>query len=143
MITTTTLVATSNTIDLDELEVLACAATRGPWKRSDRPGGPFWHISSEYTLGGKQCLGGRQAIGSIHATSKRDAPEYAAMFKANADFIAAANPAAILALVAQVRAAAHTLEYRTCCDHPDCTTCAGRGGFYRLPAMATEQEGSA
>lgn len=23
-------------------------------------------------------------------------------------------------------------EFRTCCDHPDCTTCAGRGGFYRM-----------
>jgi len=26
------------------------------------------------------------------------------------------------------------LQYRTCCDHPDCTTCAGHGGFYRLAA---------
>lgn len=26
------------------------------------------------------------------------------------------------------------LEYRTCCDHPDCSTCAGRGGFYRIGA---------
>jgi hypothetical protein len=28
------------------------------------------------------------------------------------------------------------MEYRTCCDHPDCTTCAGRGGFYRMSAGA-------
>lgn len=26
-------------------------------------------------------------------------------------------------------------EYRTCCDHPDCTQCAGRGGFYRVAAQ--------
>jgi hypothetical protein len=25
-------------------------------------------------------------------------------------------------------------EHRTCCDHPDCPTCAGRGGFYRVDA---------
>ncbi|WP_314435477.1 hypothetical protein [Massilia timonae] len=23
-------------------------------------------------------------------------------------------------------------EFRTCCEHPDCTTCTGRGGFYRM-----------
>lgn len=40
-----------------------------------------------------------------------------------------------------------TLEYRTCCDHPDCTTCAGRGGHYRLarqgaaPAQAEQGSG--
>jgi hypothetical protein len=28
------------------------------------------------------------------------------------------------------------LEYRTCCDHPDCTTCAGHGGFYRIAALS-------
>lgn len=28
------------------------------------------------------------------------------------------------------------LEYRTCCDHPDCTTCKGHGGFYRMTTPA-------
>lgn len=36
------------------------------------------------------------------------------------------------------------LPYRTCCDHPDCTTCAGHGGYYRMtgPAPHQEAEGS-
>lgn len=29
------------------------------------------------------------------------------------------------------------LEYRTCCDHPDCTTCKGHGGFYRMTKPVT------
>jgi hypothetical protein len=29
-------------------------------------------------------------------------------------------------------------EYRTCCDHPDCPTCAGRGGFYRMGAAPAQ-----
>ncbi len=42
---------------------------------------------------------------------------------------------AILAKCANALATpAGSLEYRTCCDHPDCTTCKGRGGFYRLAA---------
>jgi hypothetical protein len=27
-------------------------------------------------------------------------------------------------------------DYRTCCDHPDCPTCGGLGGFYRMAAQA-------
>jgi len=92
-------------LDLDMLEALACAATRGPWRRSERPSGPFWHISSEYTIGGERCKQGRQAIGSVHAASKRDAPKYAAMFQANADFVAAANPATVLELINLARRA--------------------------------------
>jgi hypothetical protein len=92
--------------DLDKLEALALAATRGPWKRSDRPNGPFWHISSEYTIGGEPCKSGRQSIGAIHAENKRGAPKYAAMFEANASFVAEFNPATALALIALARRAA-------------------------------------
>lgn len=34
--------------------------------------------------------------------------------------------------------AAPNMEYRTCCDHPDCTRCAGRGGFYRMAAQQAQ-----
>jgi|GEM_PF-3912621 len=40
------------------------------------------------------------------------------------------------ALAAQSQGAQAAGEFRTCCDHPDCTTCAGRGGHYRLAAKA-------
>jgi hypothetical protein len=36
----------------------------------------------------------------------------------------------------QQRQAPANMDYRTCCDHPDCTTCAGHGGYYRLKAEA-------
>ena len=36
--------------------------------------------------------------------------------------------------------AGDALEYRTCCECPDCTACAGRGGFYRLAAMSASQD---
>lgn len=88
---------------LDKLEALALAATRGPWKRSERPNGPFWHISSEFTIDGERCKSGRQAIGALHAENKRGAPKYAAMFEANATFVAAANPATMLQLIALAR----------------------------------------
>ena len=55
------------------------AHTPGPWKCSDRPSGPWWHIGA-----------GNQSICTVHATSKRHTPVYAVMFKANADLIAAA-----------------------------------------------------
>ena len=115
---------------LDRLEALAGAATRGPWQRSDRPNGPFWHISSEYTLGGEKCKSGRQAIGSAHAASKRDAPRYAAMFQANADFIAAANPATVLDLIALARKGiAAEAPNGTC-------TCPSGDGSLRWPCTA-------
>lgn len=63
--------------------------TPGPWECSDRPNGPFWHISSVNSINGP-CIGGRQAIASTPATCKKAAPKYAAMFKANALLISAA-----------------------------------------------------
>lgn len=96
---------TTTHLDLDKLEALARAATRGPWKRSERLNGPFWHISSGHTVGGELCKSGKQAIAAVHGESKKGATAYAAMFEANADFIAAANPAAILALIDLARRA--------------------------------------
>ncbi|WP_430229326.1 ead/Ea22-like family protein [Paraburkholderia tropica] len=91
-------------IDLDKLEELARAATPGEWHRSDRPAGPFWHIYADHTVGGKPCINGKQSIGSMHAENRRTGSKaYAAMFEANASFVAAANPATILELIAEVR----------------------------------------
>lgn len=53
--------------------------TPGPWQCSARPSGPWWHIGA-----------GNQSVCTVHACSKKHAPVYAAMFKANADLIAAA-----------------------------------------------------
>ena len=64
--------------------------TLGPWKKSDRLAGPWWHISSEHSLGGEKCGQGRQAIASVHGESKRGSTAYAEMFEANARLIAAA-----------------------------------------------------
>lgn len=112
-------------VDLDKLEALARAATRGPWKRSNRPNGPFWHISSEYTIGGEPCKSGRQSIGAIHAENKRGAPKYAAMFEANANFVAEFNPATALALIAQARAA----QPDTTASASECKNEACEGGY--------------
>lgn len=76
--------------DRTEMKRLALAATQGEWRCSDKHDGRFWHIS---------C--GNQAIGATHAASKKANPAYAEMFEANAKFIAAANPAAVLALIAE------------------------------------------
>ena len=40
------------------------------------------------------------------------------------------------AIAAQSQGTQPTGEFRTCCDNPDCSTCAGRGGYYRLAAKA-------
>ena len=64
--------------------------TPGPWTKAVRLNGPWWHISSGNTIGGKECKSGRQAIASVHGESKRGSKAYAEMFEANARLIAAA-----------------------------------------------------
>lgn len=80
-------------IDLDRLEQLAESATKGEWTCAKRADGRFWHIGS-----------GNQAIGATHAASSKFNPTQAALFEANARFIAAAHPAVVLALVAEIKA---------------------------------------
>lgn len=64
--------------------------TLGPWTKSEKLNGPWWHISSDYTIGGKECLSGRQAVACVHGESKKGSKAYAEMFEANAHLIAAA-----------------------------------------------------
>ncbi|ROQ49117.1 hypothetical protein EDF85_3426 [Pseudomonas putida] len=80
-------------IDLARLEQLAESATKGEWKCAKKADGRFWHIGS-----------GNQAIGTTHAASSKFSSVQAAMFEANARFIAAAHPAVVLALVAELKA---------------------------------------
>lgn len=68
--------------------------TPGPWRKSERLNGPWWHISSGHTVDGKPCKDGRQAIACVHGSGKRGVSSaskaYAEMFEANAHLIAAA-----------------------------------------------------
>ena len=64
--------------------------TPGPWTKADRLNGPWWHISSDHTIGGNRCLSGKQAIACVHGESKKGSAAYAEMFEANARLIAAA-----------------------------------------------------
>ena len=64
--------------------------TPGPWLKAERLNGPWWHISSGSTIGGRRCIGGRQAIAAVHGESRRGSVAYAEMFEANARLIAAA-----------------------------------------------------
>ena len=53
--------------------------TPGPWKRSDKADGNWWHIGAS-----------NQAIATVHAASKKRNEPYASMFEANANLIAVA-----------------------------------------------------
>ena len=66
------------------------AHTPGPWKKSERLNGPWWHVSSGHSIDGQECGSGRQAIACVHGESKQGAKAYAEMFEANARLIAAA-----------------------------------------------------
>jgi hypothetical protein len=97
---------------LAELEALAEAATPGPWEdhvvayaQGDPSNGPSYDVSI------------RCALGQIaHLSEDGDAGH-----GANAAFIAAANPATVLALVRAVR------EMRTALERAKCPICRNRG----------------
>lgn len=77
-------------------EAIAAGPVRGEWQAH----GAFneWAVSSDWSVGGPS-KSGRQHVASCFRVSKKDAPEYAAMFKANAIYIAAASPDNIAALL--------------------------------------------
>lgn len=64
--------------------------TKGPWHCGDKPIFGWWHIYSNNTVDGNPCISGRQAIATIPAASKKNDPECAAMFAANARLATAA-----------------------------------------------------
>lgn len=126
-------------IDLDHLETLARAATPGPWRWGD------W----DATFGTAE-LPERMLVLEFNPTRRADqAPcvrlrgdgarmvlrlEEPVQFESNAAYIAAANPATVLALVKELRAARAVAdrlrslaEGLQCCDNDGsraCTHCA-------------------
>jgi hypothetical protein len=72
--------------------------------KAERLNGPWWHISSSHSVGG------RQAVACVHGESKRGATAYAEMFEANARLIAAA-PDLLEALKACDEAMSYMSEY--------------------------------
>lgn len=78
-------------------EALQAGPTRGEWRASG--GFNEWTVSSDHSVAGKPCISGRQYVASCFRVLKKDTPEYAAMFKANAEYIAACNPVNVAALL--------------------------------------------
>ena len=84
-------------IDLTSLEALAKAATPGPWIR----------FGVRHKIGPESCI----AVGQDGAAlaylpiGSQQGDKYSAVAFNDAAFIAAANPAAVLELIAMVRAA--------------------------------------
>lgn len=94
--------------DFKELrEALDAGPTDGNWQVSGRFN--EWSISSDHSVRGP-CLSGRQFVASCFRVSKKDTPAYAKMFEANARYIAAANPAVIRSLLAELDAARKDAE---------------------------------
>ena len=92
--------------------------TPGPWKKSDRLNGPWWHISSGHSVGGQECGSGRQAIACVHGESKRGAKAYAEMFEANARLIAAAPDLLRLLRMARTQLDSNLQELTDCHTNP-------------------------
>lgn len=89
----------SDAVDLDKLEALAKAATPGPWERGDGK-----------LNGNDLMVYGEDYAGAAIVEMRSDAnftPRERRI--QNLDFIAAANPATVLSLIAQARAAAPSL----------------------------------
>lgn len=99
-------------VDLDSLEALCRAATPGPWRKGNVDRDRIF-VQHEGGIGPERVL----LIMNKHFPSEDDA-----------DFIAAANPAAILELVERVREAEAILLAN---DLDPCQHCAFTGGRCR------------
>ncbi|MCR4301931.1 MAG: hypothetical protein NUV51_10000 [Sulfuricaulis sp.] len=95
-------------------EALKAGPTRGEWRASG--GFNEWTVSSDHSVAGKPCISGRQYVASCFRVSKKDTPEYAAMFKANAEYIAACNPVNVAALLAERDALLEALQHMQWCS---------------------------
>lgn len=102
-------------IDLDRLERLALSATPGPWTREDDEVGedhaPMCHVGQvdEYDI----RIDVRQFAAHPQRRPKVGGPKWRVLADqclANGDFIAAANPEVVLALIQMVRAAIASKE---------------------------------
>jgi len=100
---TTTPTASPELLDLDKLEALARAATPGRWMR-------LWDERTVYDRMEDGCRGNAIVRGDL-GYSSQDAN--------NLDFIAAANPAAVLALIALARRAKPEGEAPQAVDTPE------------------------
>lgn len=86
-------------LDLSELERRAKAATPGKWT---------WKQVGSFNTPGCAIFWPDTSKGGVHY---RRLDSGGGMLEADANFIAAANPAAVLELVRRLRAASHALEY--------------------------------
>ncbi len=97
--------------DLDKLEALAKAATQGPWKGRQPP----YSEGATYIEAELPCINGLSAwfsVALVPAPSEEEVgySDGAIDGCSNAAFIAAANPATILSLIASAREAAAEIE---------------------------------
>ena len=89
-------------VDKERLEALALAATPGPWVRSYR-------TESRGTRLLAMLPGVQKQIGMVK-TDKRD-PKHEAIDQANTEFIEAANPAVVLALLDEISTLRKQLDH--------------------------------
>ena len=97
------------TIDLDHLEAAAKAATPGPWRTSRKYGEHDDIVRTEWSTQSKKArdvlIGGARAFGRDHRGHIRIIEAIGPQWEANAAYIAAANPAVVLELIAELRKA--------------------------------------
>jgi len=133
--TNTPAIAPLSAVELDKLEALARAATDGPWDTetvrsegeygTDEDGGHGFDAYAVVDSKGRPMFDSLNRDDSMIATDTDGDVFYAwdELAKRDAQFIAAANPAAILALIAQARLAAQPVVAKTIyeqCTNADC-----------------------
>lgn len=112
----------SDAVDLDKLEALAKAATPGPWERGDGKSN-----GNDLMVYGEDYAGA--AIVEMRSSANFTPRERRIQ---NLDFIAAANPATVLSLIAQARAAAPAQAPDVCAQmRALCSACGGTGEVHR------------
>jgi hypothetical protein len=93
----------------DDLAAKARAATPGPWRHWTDPECPD-DVRVCYARDGERCDWCVALAGDTDDDTRQWTPETLARWRADADFIAAASPSAVLALLADLRAARARVE---------------------------------